>query len=396
VAKGKEAKSAEELLRFVEDLKRQWMSTIDALVDPLMIVGKDYKVRKANLAMARMAGIDVKDINGRSCYEVFANRKTPCPGCAMRNAAKTKRETTFHLEDIRGDRYFEVSSQPLIDGDGDLDGIVQVYRDRTDAKRMQEQLAQQEKLASIGLLAGGVAHEINNPLGGILIFSQMLLREMDKTSSHYADVVEIEAATQRCKAIVESLLDFARQNPAGKKAKPTHVNAIEAIRTAIRFGTVAARQGAHVDIEEKFEDEAHVVRGDRNRLVQLFLNLIQNGLQAMPDGGTLIVRASHRMEDGRLLAHYEVEDTGIGIAPEHIKKVFDPFFTTKDPGEGTGLGLALCYGIVQDLKGTMTVESTVNIGTRFIIEIPMEGLALAETAEVEPLSTKSGKPRSVP
>jgi two-component system NtrC family sensor kinase len=91
-----------------------------------------------------------------------------------------------------------------------------------------------------------------------------------------------------------------------------------------------------------------------------------------------------------------VEDTGIGIAPEHIKKVFDPFFTTKDPGEGTGLGLALCYGIVQDLKGTMTVESTVNIGTRFIIEIPMEGLALAEAAEAEPLSTKSGKPRSVP
>lgn len=386
---GKEAKSTEDLLRFVEDLKRQWVSTIDALVDPLMIVGKDYKVRKANLAMARTAGVDLKEMNGRNCYELFANRKAPCPGCAMRDAAKAKHEMTFNLEDIRGNRYFEVSSQPLIDSDGDLDGIVQVYRDRTEAKRMQEQLAQQEKLASIGLLAGGVAHEINNPLGGILIFSQMLLREMDKNSPHYADVVEIEAATQRCKAIVESLLDFARQNPAGTSAKPVEVNAIDAIRTAIRFGNVAARQGAPVDIEEIFDDETHVLHANRNRLVQLFLNLIQNALHAMPDGGTLFIRASHRYEHGQLVGHYEVEDTGVGIPPEHIHKIFDPFFTTKDPGEGTGLGLALCYSIVQDLKGKMSVESTVNVGTRFFLELPLDGLAMSESKPEKTIDEKT-------
>ena len=388
---GKEAKSTEDLLRFVEDLKRQWVSTIDALVDPLMIVGKDYKVRKANLAMARTAGVDLKEMNGRNCYELFANRKTPCPGCAMRDAAKSKAEMTFNLEAIRGDRYFEVSSQPLIDSDGDLDGIVQVYRDRTEAKRMQEQLAQQEKLASIGLLAGGVAHEINNPLGGILIFSQMLLREMDKNSPHYADVVEIESATQRCKAIVESLLDFARQNPAGTSASTPLINMIDAIRTAIRFGNVAARQGAHVDIKESFKDETHVLNANRNRLVQLFLNLIQNALQAMPDGGALYIRASHRSDGDNIIGHYEVEDTGVGIAPEHIQKVFDPFFTTKDPGEGTGLGLALCYSIVQDLKGSMSVESTVNVGTKFLLEIPLDGLKMLESSEDSGSEKKSLK-----
>lgn len=394
MSKTSQTKSAEDLLRFVEDLKRQWMSTIDALVDPLMIVGKDYKIRKANLALARMAGKSVKEINGRNCYEVFANRQAPCVGCSMRDAAKNKEEKTFNLSNIHGDRYFEVTSQPLIDSEGDLDGIVQVYRDRTDAKRMQEQLAQQEKLASIGLLAGGVAHEINNPLGGILIFSQMLLREMDKSSPHYADVVEIESATQRCKAIVESLLDLARQNPAGKAAKPVNINTLEAIRTAIRFGIVAAKQGAHVDIEEKFDDEGHYLKGDRSRIVQLFLNLIQNGLQAMPDGGTLIIRANHIDRNGSLIGHYEVEDTGIGIPPEHIKKIFDPFFTTKDPGEGTGLGLALCYGIVQDLKGTLSVESTVNVGTRFIIEIPLESLTQPDEVKQEPRDKNNSRPRS--
>jgi len=372
---------AGDLLKFVENLKRQWVSTIDALIDPLMIVGKDYRINKANLAMARMGGLDVKEVSGKLCHEVFAGRKTPCHGCAMTEAIKSGKSSSSTLGAIRGDRFFEVSTQPLIDANGSIDGIVQVYRDRTDAKKMQEQLAQQEKLASIGLLAGGVAHEINNPLGGILIFSQMLLRELDKESPHYQDVVEIEAATQRCKAIVESLLNFARQNPVGKQAKLEEINALEAIRTALRFGKVSVQRGGHVEIKEKFDLSEHPVVADRNRIIQLFLNLIQNAIQAMPDGGTLWVRARSRTEhDGTRTGIYEVEDTGVGIPPEHLKKIFDPFFTTKDPGEGTGLGLALCYSTVQDLGGKMTVESSVNVGAKFIIEIPLAERAATRSA----------------
>lgn len=366
--------SAEELLKFVENLKRQWMSTIDALVDPLMIVGLDYKIRKANLAMARTGGVDVKDVVGKKCYEVFAGRKKPCPGCQLQSAAQGMESMTFDLEHIRDDRFYEVSAQPLFDAEGNFDGLVHVYRDRTEAKKMQETLAQQDKLASIGLLAGGVAHEINNPLGGILIFSQMLLRELPKESTHYADVVEIEAATQRCKAIVESLLDFARKNPATPKKgeKAATIDVLEAIRTAMRFGKVSIPQSGTIDMIEDFEGEGHELLGDRNRIIQLFLNLIQNAVQAMPDGGRLSVRASVKTDpNGDEVGIYEVEDTGVGIPPEHLKKIFDPFFTTKDPGEGTGLGLALCYGIVQDMDGAMRVESSVNVGTKFIIELPI-------------------------
>ncbi len=377
-AKREKPRTQAELLHFVEELKRQWMSTIDAMVDPLMIVGPDFAIKKANLALARHAGLEVKKVIGKKCYAAFAGRKSPCPGCKIKDTRGGSDTKNFNLEGVQGERYYEVTSQPMTELDGP--SVVHVYRDRTEAKRLQMQLAQQEKLASIGLLAGGVAHEINNPLGGILIFSQMLLRELDKESPHYQDVVEIEAATQRCKAIVESLLDFARQNPGeGKKQKIEEISILDAVRTAMRFGKVSIKPGTQVDIKEEFGGE-HIVTFDRNRLIQLFLNLIQNALQAMPDGGTLMVRASAAKRGDKHVGLYEVEDTGVGIAPEHLGKIFDPFFTTKDPGEGTGLGLALCYGIVQDLGGALRVESNLNVGTRFFIEIPLVGARTLKTS----------------
>jgi|LauGreDrversion4_2_1035121.scaffolds.fasta_scaffold02600_10 two-component system NtrC family sensor kinase len=368
-----------DLLRFVEDLKRQWMATIDALVDPLIIVSGDYSVQKANIAMARLNNVDVKDVLGRKCYTVFAGRSSPCPGCKLKSTMEDGTPTSFELDHVRQSQTFEVSSQALTDAAGKPEAVVHVYRDRTLAKAMQAQLAQQDKLASIGLLAGGVAHEINNPLGGILIFSQMLLREMDPKSPHYQDVVEIEAATQRCKAIVEGLLDFARQNPPKPQSQQVEINTIEAIRTAIRFGSVGFKNGGKIALTTKLEAKEHVVTGDRNRIIQVFLNLIQNGVQAMPDGGALTLRASSRRDSkGNVYGVYEVEDTGIGISDENLTKIFDPFFTTKDPGEGTGLGLALSYGIINDFGGTIRVSSKVNVGTCFTIELPLKAIKAAK------------------
>src|SRR5690606_17815120 len=133
------------------------------------------KIHKANKALARMADMGVKDLIGKKCHKIFAGRNTPCPGCQMLTYVENDTNGAYELNGVRDDKFYEVASQPLWDSEGTFIGAVQVYRDRTHAKRLQEQLMQQEKLASIGLLAGGVAHEINNPLGGILIFSQMLL-----------------------------------------------------------------------------------------------------------------------------------------------------------------------------------------------------------------------------
>ncbi len=209
----------EELLRFVEALKAQWMATVDALADPLMIVGPDFIVQKANLAFAQEADSDVKSLIGKPCYEVFAKRSQPCQGCRMQEAYLTTKAESFDLPNFRSDKYLEAHSYPLkIPGRLDQ-GIVQTYRDRTEKKRLERQLVQSEKLASIGLLAGGLAHEINNPLGGILVFSEMLQRELPKDSPHQADVSEILSATKRCKEIVENLLDFARVQPRSNELR---------------------------------------------------------------------------------------------------------------------------------------------------------------------------------
>jgi len=366
-----ENKDTRELLEFVENLKRQWVSTIDALVDPLMIINSNYEIQKSNMALARVAEKEVKSIVGKKCFEMFSGRTSPCPNCQLNKSFKSTDSSSFDLENVRGDRFFEVTSQPLVDTDGTITGVVHVYRDRTEAKKMQEKLAQQDKLASIGLLAGGIAHEINNPLGGILIFSQMLLREIPKDSPHYEDVFEIEAATQRCKAIVESLLNFARKNQPDSNKKIDEFNIADAIKTAVRFGKVAIKKPGSINVVEKFKEPEQFVKLDRNKVIQIFLNLIQNGIQAMPDGGTLTIRTKTVTRSALPWGIFTVEDTGIGIPSENLAKIFDPFFTTKDPGEGTGLGLALVYGIVQDMGGTMSVESTVNVGSSFIVELPL-------------------------
>ena len=364
-------KSNVELLAFLEGLKKQWMETVDAIIDPLMIIDLDYTIKKINRAAAEIQGSssDIKFLIGKKCYEVFADRKAPCQGCRV-NETSGSPLVQFQLDNVRRDFYYEVSSRQLLDEEGKISGILNIYRDRTEARRLQNQLLQHEKLASIGLLAGGVAHEINNPLGGILIFSQMLLREMDKNSPHYQDVVEIEAATQRCKAIVENLLDFARQQPKGNQEGFEAIDIRDVIVSAIRFARVG-RMEANIDVIEEWPEQTLHVKGNRNKLIQLFLNLIQNAFQSMPDGGTLTICAQIRHTNGKSLLAVSVIDTGIGIASEDLKRIFDPFYTKKDPGEGTGLGLAICYGIAEEMGASIEVESVLNEGSCFQVIAPI-------------------------
>lgn len=351
-------------IKFVEDVKRRWLATIDAMVDPMLFVGVNYDIIKCNKAAAEFSGVSIKDIIGRKCYEVFARSDKPCHNCKMLETAKEKSHRIFPLANIREEFFYEVSSQAYMTPAGELEGIIHVYRDRTQAKQLEKQLLQNEKLASIGLLAGGVAHEINNPLAGILIFSQMLLREMDKESSHYQDVIEIEAATQRCKAIVERLLDFARASPVQSEENLPLVSVRDAIKEALRFANVAISSQIN-DVKEKWLPESIQIKADKNQLIQLFLNLIQNAFHAMPSGGILTLEECF---EGNYVC-YKVKDTGSGIPKKMLSKIFDPFYTTKDPGEGTGLGLSICHTIAQDLHGDLLCDSIENKGTTFTLKI---------------------------
>jgi two-component system NtrC family sensor kinase len=366
----KKEEKVPDTLEFVEGLKRRWMATVDAIVDPLMLIDKEFNIIQANRAMASLSNRDIKQVIGKKCYQMFAGRSSPCPGCQMIESIDTQKPLTFDLKQVYPGRIYEVASQPIFNHQGELEGALHIYRDRTLAKQLQNQLIQHEKLASIGLLAGGIAHEINNPLAGILLFAQMLLRTMDKESPHYQDVEEIESAAKRCKTIVESLLDFARKQPIIEDKKNEGVVDLQdALESALRFSTVGGAAD-RIEIKEDWGGHRATTRGNRNKIIQVFLNLIQNAIQAMPNGGTLKLR-TYLLDDDR--GHWsvaEVIDSGIGIPPEHIKKIFDPFFTSKGEGQGTGLGLSICHGIIHDLHGMIEVESRLNQGSCFRVLVP--------------------------
>lgn len=357
----------EQSLEFIEGIKRRWMATVDAIVDPLMLIDKDYKVIQANQALAKIAGKDIKKVVGSHCYKMFAGRDKPCTGCKLEESIKTETTQTFELSAV-DNRYYEVATQPIFDGNGVIEGSLHIYRDRTLAKQLQSQLIQTEKLASIGLLAGGIAHELNNPLAGILLFSQMLLRTVSKESVYYQDVEEIENAAKRCKAIVDSLLDFARQQPVIAAESKEIVSLHDALAAALRFSTAGGKANRFEIIEKYEEINEMKTTGNRNKIMQVFLNLIQNALQAMPNGGRLTLRSL--VSDDQQWNIVEIEDSGVGIPAAHLKKIFDPFFTSKAEGEGTGLGLSICHGIIEELGGKIEVRSKLRKGTTFAIFFP--------------------------
>lgn len=369
-------KQLKELLLFVEKLKSQWIATVDAIVDPLFVIDKNYNIKKVNKAMAKFLGKDVKDLIGKKCFEVFDSRTFRCLNCKMKTALSSKKTQQYVLENVKDGLYFEVTSQPIINADtGKVEEVVQIYRDRTEAKRLEEQLIQSEKLASIGLLAGGIAHELNNPLGGILMFAEVALKELNKYNEFEIvknDLREIINATYRCKSIVENLLQFARKESNGLGISNPLVDINDAVITALRFGRVGLKNKNIVKVNEYLSSKKLCLFYNRNKLIQVFLNLIQNAYQAMPDGGTLTIKTYDTYDQKRnRYAICEISDTGVGIPQENITKIFDPFFTTKNPGEGTGLGLSIVYSIISQLNGQINVDTKLNHGSTFIIRIPI-------------------------
>jgi two-component system NtrC family sensor kinase len=230
-------------------------------------------------------------------------------------------------------------------------------------KETQERLVQKEKLASVGQLAAGVAHEINNPLGSVLLYADILRKETpDDDAQHKADLEMIINEATRCKVIVNDLLNFSRQNEV--LAQSTNVN--EILRElAEEGGKREIHQG--VDIILDLAPDLPAVQADPLQLRQVFLNLMSNAAEAMPEGGRLALRTKKGPADGFVTV--EVADTGVGIAEENMKKLFTPFFTTKPIGKGTGLGLAIIYGIVKMHRGQISVQSQAGQGTTFTVTL---------------------------
>jgi nitrogen-specific signal transduction histidine kinase len=244
-------------------------------------------------------------------------------------------------------------------------------RDITERKLMSEQLRQAQKMEAVGLLAGGVAHDFNNLLLVILFYAEFLRDRLDETDPRRSDVVEILRAVERAQALTGQLLAFSRRQPI----KPRVVDLCEIV---IGIRNLLQRTfPASCEVVAITPEGIAPVLADAGQIEQLLMNLAVNARDAMPDGGRFTIeienitldKPTQSLRKGRYIA-LRATDTGRGIAEEHIKRIFEPFYTTKEPGKGTGLGLATCYGIARQAGGDITVRSQIGSGTTFTILFP--------------------------
>jgi PAS domain S-box-containing protein len=259
-------------------------------------------------------------------------------------------------------------------------------------RRLQEthlQLVSSEKMASLGKLAAGIAHEINNPLGGILIYSSLMMEDLSEEDPRRGDLSRIVQEAGRCKEIVKSLLEFARQTEP--KMEPTDIN--RAINDGLFF-LVNQALFHNIQIIKRLDSFLPFVRGNASQLKQVFMNIIVNAAEAMHGSGTLTITTSSAPD--RKTVFVEFTDTGEGIPEENFTRIFDPFFTTKEVGKGTGLGLATSYGIVEDHGGKISVRSKVGEGTTFTIELPIhQGTqAILENPSIQGQGVNDGSNRA--
>jgi len=257
-------------------------------------------------------------------------------------------------------RHLRSANEKLVEGAKTLECKVE---ERTrELREIQSHLIQSEKLASIGKLAAGIAHEINNPLGGILIYSHLLLEDVPEGHPHRDNLQKIIKETTRCKGIVKGLLDFAR--PKEPEWAPTDIH--DLLDGCL---SLTGRQPLfqNIRVEKDYQSSLPRIMADRAQLQQVFMNIIFNAAEAMEGKGTLTLRTYC---DGGSEVVVEIADTGHGIRDEDKERIFEPFYTTKEVGKGTGLGLAISYGIIQKHKGTIDVRSEPGRGATFIIRLP--------------------------
>ncbi len=364
-----ERKRAEEALRETRDYLENLLGYANA---PIIVWDPSSRITQFNHAFEHLTGYQSDEVVGQPLSLLLPQA--------------SRQESLSDIQRTLGGEHWESVEIPILRKDGDVritlwnsaniygkDGktllaTIAQGQDATERKRMAEALrkseqlgAESEKLAAIGRLAAGVAHEINNPLTGVLTFSHLLREKENLDEQDRQDLDLIIRETTRAGRIVRGLLDFARETPTAKE--PLDVN--DVVRQTIRLlGNQQAFQ--QITIIEDLAEGLPQIHGDMNQLQQVLLNLSLNACEAMPDGGRLTVSTS--VQDGKVLM--KVADTGCGIKREHLEQVFEPFFSTKPVGKGTGLGLSVSYGIVQQHGGDVEIQSEEGKGTTFTIVLP--------------------------
>ncbi|MGE5815917.1 MAG: ATP-binding protein [Acidobacteriota bacterium] len=359
----------------VERMRQFSDSILESLNDGLAVVDMDDRVVRWNSQLEQLFGLPSQQVIGRTLDTIFdcsfleslraARRDSPAGAVLFRMPM-----TSAHAEPRR--LLVNTAAAPLRTQSGETAGTIIIIEDITSRVQLEEQLQISEKMASIGLLAAGVAHEVNTPLTGISSYTQMLLDNADPEDPRTKLLEKIERQTFRAAKIVNGLLNLAR--PTQVEAGPVDVNAV--INDVLSLLEHQLRNGK-IQVRKELAPQSPIVDGIEYKLQQVLLNLFMNARDAMPRGGWLSV--SSRIEDNRAMV--DISDTGSEIPTEQLSRIYDPFFTTKAIGKGTGLGLSITYGIVQEHGGTITCESAVGKGTRFALTLPLAAVRTEQAAK---------------
>jgi two-component system NtrC family sensor kinase len=359
---------------------------LESLDNGLLVVDLDDRVVRWNRALEQLYGLPREEASGRTLEEIFDAPVVQAIRAARRDSPEGTTLSRIPLTGraARAGRTLTVNVAvvPLRDAGGDAriaSGTIVIIEDVTARVRLEEQLQISEKMASIGLLAAGVAHEVNTPLTGISSYTQMLLERADPADPRTQLLEKIERQTFRAARIVNGLLALARPGSTSAERVPVDLNIVIADVLSLLEHQLETHR---VKVRRELHEGPALVLGMEHKLQQVFLNLVLNAKDAMPKGGWLSVAT--RVEGGRVVA--EVADTGSGIPPEYLARIYDPFFTTKAIGQGTGLGLSIAYGIVREHDGSIDCESAPGQGTRFVLSFPA-----AATSDEGRLSTDDGR-----
>jgi two-component system, NtrC family, sensor kinase len=349
----------------IERLHQFSDSVVESLSDGLVVIDLEDRVLRWNRRAEALVGIDRGRAIGRRLGALFSRQFLDTLVAARRDAPHGASLYRVPLAAAHGDKrqlLVNTAIAPFQTPEGGQAGWIIVLEDITDRANLEEQLRLSEKMAAIGLLAAGVAHEVNTPLTGISSFTQLLLERSDANDPRTELLEKIERQTFRAAKIINSLLNLAR--PSGTDTAPVDINGIVGDVLSLLEHQFKL---SHVQVRRELASPAVIVRGVEYKLQQVFLNLFLNARDAMPKGGWLTVSTSRNGSE----AIVEVADTGMGIPSEQLARIYDPFFTTKPEGRGTGLGLSVTYGIVQEHGGTLACESIVGQGTRFRLTLPV-------------------------
>ncbi len=350
--------------RGMEQAAKEWRTTFDAIPDMISIHDKDFRITRVNMAFANMVNLKPQEVIGRTCYELIHGTGEPWPQCPHRQLlADGKTRCKEYFNPKLGIHVEQVCS-PIFDERGNVAASVHIARDITERKKMEEQLILSDRLASIGELASGIAHELNNPLTSIIGFSELLLAR-DVTAGVKEDLQVINREAQRTATVVRNLLTFARKHKPNRQ--PVDIHSL--IRAVLELRAYEQKANK-IQVSTRLASSLPKIMADGFQLQQVFLNIVLNAEYFMIEahrGGKFTI-TTKRIGDRVKISF---ADDGPGITEENLGHLFDPFFTTKDIGRGTGLGLSISHGIITENDGKIYAESEPGKGATFIVELPV-------------------------